>query len=498
MTTLGEYYAQQFTAGRLYGLEFGSKVLSLISLVWLLALAYLIIRADSKRAENRFMAILIACEGFKAAFFIKNLTPNGPDWWYLDQYLWNFNTTFFISAHVCSIGLYLCFPIYYHVKQLSFLYSSRLQAHAWYVIPLLTLIFMLVTTDLWLYENYGWLICEEVGVEPVIQMQMGSVSPSLQSTIDSVGNCPQTGVWDIEDTPVIGFLMMALSPMVSIVAIVVMRASMKQYEKVEDENKKNSLTSRSLYIGFLGKVIGNMMLFVIMFLVIPALHGGTSPSLGDALVDGLDPNPSLAQIISDYCWMLIPYLMVLPFAFEGMMFAHASMKDTVLGIDSKLRRTFRNSMFTGLGAFFFIIGSEVMESVMGYGVIGGVLLGSSVMLVRKPIITTLDKMSAKIIPSTYTETETAYLKAYSAAGMDGVISDSERGILTMTAEALGITVERTAELEAMFNSGDEEEPPTPPAEPQVVQQWTDEHGYTWRSMDDGTTLWWTGTDWKKY
>ncbi|DAC37490.1 MAG TPA: hypothetical protein HA286_01555, partial [Candidatus Poseidoniaceae archaeon] len=102
MTTLGEYYAQQFTAGRLYGLEFGSKVLSLISLIWLLALAYLIIRADSKRAENRFMAILIACEGFKAAFFIKNLTPNGPDWWYLDQYLWNFNTTFFISAHVCS------------------------------------------------------------------------------------------------------------------------------------------------------------------------------------------------------------------------------------------------------------------------------------------------------------------------------------------------------------------------------------------------------------
>ena len=113
---------------------------------------------------------------------------------------------------------------------------------------------------------------------------------------------------------------------------------------------------------------------------------------------------------------------------------------------------------------------------------------------RKPIITTLDKMSAKIIPSTYTETETAYLKAYSAAGMDGVISDSERGILTMTAEALGITVERTAELEAMFNSGDEEEPPTPSSEPQVIQQWTDEHGYTWRSMDDGTTLWWTGTD----
>ena len=39
--------------------------------------------------------------------------------------------------------------------------------------------------------------------------------------------------------------------------------------------------------------------------------------------------------------------------------------------------------------------------------------------------------------------------------------------------------------------------PTVVAEPAVVQQWTDEKGNTWRSMDNGTTLWWNGTDWQQ-
>ena len=34
-------------------------------------------------------------------------------------------------------------------------------------------------------------------------------------------------------------------------------------------------------------------------------------------------------------------------------------------------------------------------------------------------------------------------------------------------------------------------------EPAVVQQWTDEAGNTWRKMDNGTTLWWNGTDWQQ-
>ena len=36
------------------------------------------------------------------------------------------------------------------------------------------------------------------------------------------------------------------------------------------------------------------------------------------------------------------------------------------------------------------------------------------------------------------------------------------------------------------------------AEPTILRQWTDDAGYTWRAMDDGTAYWWTGSEWKKY
>lgn len=35
------------------------------------------------------------------------------------------------------------------------------------------------------------------------------------------------------------------------------------------------------------------------------------------------------------------------------------------------------------------------------------------------------------------------------------------------------------------------------AQPAVLQQWTDDTGYTWRRMDDGSYFWWTGSEWKR-
>jgi len=452
---IGEYYAEEFTAKEQFGIGMVSNWLSLIVLLWLVSLAFLIIRANPKANENRFLALLITCEGFKSAFHMKNITPGGHDWWFIDQYLWNFNTTFFISAHVCSVVMYLCFPIYYRVNQLSFLYKPFFQRHAWYVIPLLTLIFMIIATDLWVYENYAWIICNEVGAQPIVYQQWGTVSSSMQETIDSIGTCPTTGEWSIEDTPVFGYFIVGLSALVSIVALVVMRTSMKQYKNEENHDSSNSLTSRSLYIGFLGKVIGSMTFFVTIFVIIPFLNGGNPPSFGDSLVNSLDDNRSLTEILTLYSWILCGLMLSLPFAFEGMMFAHASMKDTVLGIDSKLRRTFRNSIFTGLGAILFLTGSEVMESFLGYGIFGGVFLGASILIIRKPVISTLDRLSNKMLPSAYTETESAYLQAYSAAGVDGIITEAERRILIATAGALNITTEKVSELERMFDSEEE-------------------------------------------
>jgi len=272
---------------------------------------------------------------------------------------------------------------------------------------------------------------------------------------------------------------------------------MKQYKNEENSDSSNSLTSRSLYIGFLGKVIGSMIFFTTLFVIIPALNGGTLPNIGDGIVNELENPRDLTSILSKYAWILTGLMISLPFAFEGMMFAHASMKDTVLGIDSKLRRTFINTIFTGLGAILFLIGCEAMESFIGHGAYGGVFIGASILIVRKPILSTLERFGERIIPSTLSESETAYLHAYSASGADGVITAAERRILQATAEALNITAERISEIEQAFGlKVNEQEQQTVP-EPAVVQEWTDESGHTWRVMDDGTNRWWDGSNWQK-
>ena len=118
--------------------------------------------------------------------------------------------------------------------------------------PLLTMVFMIIATDLWVYENNGWIICSQVGAEPLVEMQVGVVSASMQETLDSIGTCPTVGEWAFEDIPIFGLFMVAFSPFISIIALLIMRSSMKQYEVEENSHR---LTSRSLYIGFLGKVI---------------------------------------------------------------------------------------------------------------------------------------------------------------------------------------------------------------------------------------------------
>ena len=138
-----------------------------------------------------------------------------------------------------------------------------------------------------------------------------------------------------------------------------------------------------------------------------------------------------------------------------------------------------------------------MESFIGYGAFGGVFIGASILVVRKPVLSTLERFGEKIIPSALSESETTYLQAYSASGADGVITAAERRILQATAQALNISAERVAEIELVFGLKVNEQEQQSETEPIVVQEWTDEAGHTWRIMDDGTNRWWNGSDWQK-
>ena len=93
-----------------------------------------------------------------------------------------------------------------------------------------------------------------------------------------------------------------------------------------------------------------------------------------------------------------------------------------------------------------------------------------------------------------------YLHNYSKSMIDGKISDNERSLLVTLASAYGINDERIREIEENFNSDFESEKITPGGHEalEVIRQWTDESGYTWRNMSDGIIQWWNGTTWDDY
>ena len=69
------------------------------------------------------------------------------------------------------------------------------------------------------------------------------------------------------------------------------------------------------------------------------------------------------------------------------------------------------------------------------------------------------------------------------------------------ATAYGITDERVVEIEGNFIENNSENPieeAITSEKMSVVLQWTDERGYTWRNMSDGSTQWWDGSEWKHY
>ncbi|MAP57562.1 MAG: hypothetical protein CL977_00515, partial [Euryarchaeota archaeon] len=144
--------------------------------------------------------------------------------------------------------------------------------------------------------------------------------------------------------------------------------------------------------------------------------------------------------------------------------------------------------------------------------IGGVFLGVGLFVVRKPIIGILDGFSNRLIPTDYTSEEKEYLELFSTSLEDGEITNNERILLKTLATAYRITDERVVEIERNFienkpkNSIEEVITSEKMAvvltvqkeDVFAVQQWTDEKGYTWRNMSDGSTQWWDGSEWKHY
>ena len=200
---------------------------------------------------------------------------------------------------------------------------------------------------------------------------------------------------------------------------------------------------------------------ILIFFITPMLNpvSGVDIFVDQALVKL--QTPTFQGKLFLYSMMLNGYLISLPIAFEALMFVHASMKDTVLGIDQRLRKTFGTAILTGLGAVLFLIGSEAVEGLLPLpGMLGGVLLGGTILAVRKPIMNIVDVFSTNLLPSAYTDSEIAYLEAYTTAMEDNIVTSQERSMLVTLANSLKISGQRAIEIETFLNTQRTEESPS--------------------------------------
>ena len=147
----------------------------------------------------------------------------------------------------------------------------------------------------------------------------------------------------------------------------------------------------------------------------------------------------------------MPTAVVVAALFEGVIFTYAVIKNDMFGIDEQLRKTFTTTVFAGLGAILFLVSTELMESVFDRGWIGGVFIGMTLLILRRPIIATLGGVSSRLIPESHTKEELGYLEMYYLAKKDHTITPNERSMLDLQARSYGITEERRVYLEQWYD-----------------------------------------------
>jgi len=453
MWTVREYYSAAFSD--LFGLRMIISWGSLLILLWCIALSALVWRARSDGYENRFMSVLLVCEGIKASFLISTgiLYIRRYEW--LQDILWHWTIDVFFIAHITAIIMYLCIPIYYRLNRLTLMYNPILRKHAWYLAPFfgITIWFTIVQFDFFYVSDAAWIVCTQ-GATPELQIWFGTEQPWMNEAITQIGTCSADFETTITTQPPGLWMIVLISPSVSVIALLFIRSSIKSHLMGENPDINKSLTSRSLYIGFLGKVIGAVFWFALLIFIF-ALHGGQVTFVDETIwrygdTTGIDK-------IKYLLWTLSLLVTPVAIAFEAMMFVHATLKDTVFGIDNNLRKTFRNALFTGFGVIAFIVGSELMEDIIGYGMAGGVIVGISLIAIRRPILGVLDTVSGRFIPSTHTPEEAAYLEAYATAMDDNIITAEERKLLDIVAATYGLNSKIIKQLEAEYLEQDEEE-----------------------------------------
>tara|TARA_Y100001949_G_scaffold118432_1_gene100598 strand:+ start:101 stop:745 length:645 start_codon:yes stop_codon:yes gene_type:complete len=203
--------------------------------------------------------------------------------------------------------------------------------------------------------------------------------------------------------------------------------------------------ARAMFIGFTGKTIFQGMAVAFMIFLLAQF----------GRINLADVSIYLGQEYKVGIFMVGLYgftLSILATAlFQGVMFTYAILKNEILGIDQRLRSVFSNAIFAAIGGILLLVTSETMESLLGFGWIGSIIIGVPMIILRRPILTILNRMSGSLMPESLTKNDKTYLDAYELAIADGIITEKERGMLSFQAKTLGLSDVRLKFLESHFN-----------------------------------------------
>ncbi len=423
-------------------------VLSLVSSVFLIFLSVLVYRADSSNGKNRFIALMLITESLRCATAMMYWVYSWPES-SLD-FLSNVRVIYYVMS-LQLFFLYILTPTFYAKSAWTSRLSQWFSTHGLYTLPLCCIGVILALSGMMggthvAIGDIGWTYCAAAG------SGVGSTASGGSMPFDVT--CPESwsAVYPVTlSSPTLGPLTQMLLFLPTIGAVFAATMVTKMTRKGHITAHDNDVELRAVRLGFIGKASLQITSIMMLFILIGVL--GESPTLNTHPFNPDEQVPRLLIAVGP----LLPTTVVLAALFEGVIFTYAIAKNEVFGIDEKLRKGFTTAVFTGSFAFLFLFATEGMETVFDKGWVGGILIGLPLIVLRKPILVSLERVSKLIMPESFTKDELGYIALYNAAMVDDVLTEKERSMLDIQAVAYGISPTRVEFLEAYADAKDSEE-----------------------------------------
>ncbi len=438
------------STGNVLGLNYIYGFLSIITFVFLIALALLIIRARPKNPENRFMFVLLLGEAYRVIGNWYNSYPFDGSEEFLG-YISHYRVGWYYCSIMC-IMMYISTVSFYPPKKLEFMSKPGIKNNLWWFLPVVAAV--IITA---LVSANG--VVGTVGGVHYVECPSGSEGQeanvlSYKDSEPIKGTCGGANDTDYVPNSVfipasssIGKLLLVTPVFSATIAMLFMRAGWKRF-KDDPDRQNEAIEARSLFLGFAGKAfIKGTMAFCIVAMVIR--FGDFNLADVTSIIETEGEGVVFLYLLLFYGFL---FSILLTGVLEGFMFTYAILKNEILGIDEQLRRTFSAALFATLGGIALVTTSEVIEGfVPGGGLAAGLVVGAPLVVLRKPIFNAIQNFSSVLMPEAFTAAERSYLEAYEIAMEDRIITVEERRFLQLQAKALGLNESQVGDLETWYD-----------------------------------------------